>query len=136
MVVDPPGTLIKVSLLCFLAGVGFAILAALIVFFGSTRLEPRVHPSRIWADWRLHRMVWALGVIFPLLGLYFVTEYLCRGIGLRDLWWWVAQPGDILVIGRLGAASGYLLVVAVLVFRSLRARRTAAAPRERRRGKR
>ncbi len=130
MVVDPPGTLIKVSLLCFLAGIGFAILAALVIYLGSTRLEPRVHPSRIWPDWRLHRMLWALAVVLPLVGLYLTTEHLCRTIGLRDLYWWVAQPQDLYWIGRTGAASGYLLVLAVLVFRS---RRTAAPPPSRKR---
>lgn len=129
MVVDPPGTLIKVSLLCFLTGVGFALLAALVIFLGSTRIEPRVHPSRVWADWRLHRMVWALGVVLPLVGLYLVAERICRSVGLRDLYWWVAQPQDILLIGRTGAASGYLLVVAILVFLSRRRARTGPSQR-------
>lgn len=136
MVVDPPGTLIKVSLLCFLAGVGFALLAALVIFFGSTRIEPRVHPSRIWADWRLHRMLWAVGVVLPLIGLYLTTEYICRNVGLRDLYWWVAQPRDILLIGRTGAASGYLLVVAIAVFLSRRRARSAPSRVPRTREKR
>lgn len=120
MVVDPLGTLLKTSLLSFLAGAGWALLGALLIYLGSIKLEPRVHPSRVWSDWRLHRMLWAVGVVVPVLGAYLTAEYLVRSIGLRDLYWWVAQRTDIVLIGRLGAASGYLLVACILVWMSRR----------------
>ncbi len=130
MVVDPPGTLLKVSLLCLLAGMGWAILGAMIVYVGSTRIEPRVHPSRIWADWQLHRMLWALAVVGPALGTFFSADAICKNIGMKDLYWWVSRPGDLYLICRLGAATGLLLTFFLLTYFSLRrAQRKPAAAR-------
>jgi hypothetical protein len=120
MVVDPLRTLVKLSLLCFLAGMGWAIFGALVIYWGSTRTEPRLKPHRIWAEWRRHRVLWALGVVIPVVGTYLSSDHLLRTIGLRDLYWWIAGRRDIVLIGKLGAASGYLLVTCLVTWLSWR----------------
>jgi hypothetical protein len=118
MVVDPLRTLVKLSLLCFLAGMGWAIFGALVIYWGSTRTAPRLKPHRIWAEWRQHRVLWAVGVLIPIVGTYLSSDHLLRTIGLRDLYWWIAGRTDIVLIGKLGAASGYLLVTCLVTWLS------------------
>jgi hypothetical protein len=114
MVVNPDGTLIRATMLCLLAGIGWAVLSAMIVYLGSTRIEPRVHVTRIWADWRLHRMVWGLAVVVPLCCVFLTAEWIFREVGLRDLYW-LGRRADLALMCRLAALTGFLLVALFLV---------------------
>jgi hypothetical protein len=126
MIVQPDGTLIRATLLCLLAGVGWGMLATLIVYVGSTRIEPRVHPSRIWADWRLHRMIWALGVIIPTCAVMLSSDWLFREVGMKDLYW-VGRRADLLLMCRLAGVTGYLLMLLIVVVVPLLKRRRSEA---------
>jgi hypothetical protein len=122
MNLDPPGTLLRCGLACLLGGVGWSLVAALIVFVGSVRIPPRVAPSRIWPEWHRHRMVWAVALVVGAVGAVLTAEWLFKQIGLRDLYW-LGRWRELLLISRLGGASGYLLGLLLLVVAAIRAQR-------------
>jgi len=122
MHLDPPGTLLRCGLFALLAGGAWALFAALVVFVGSVRIPPQVAPGRIWRDWRLHRHVWAVALIATAAGLLPTADAVARAVGLRDLYW-AGRGGELLVLARFGAATGYLLVLLGFVLAAIRARR-------------
>ena len=122
IVVDPPGTLLRVTGLCLASGLGLAALAALLIYLGSTRIPPVIAPGRVWAEWRRRRVLWAFSLLSTGAATAFAADRLTREIGLRDLYW-LGRPDDLSLMCRLAAACGYLLMLLLLVVYALLRRR-------------
>ena len=131
IVVDPPGTLLRVTGLCLLSGLCLEALAALLIYLGSTRIPPAIARGRVWAEWRRRRVLWAFSLLSTAAATAFAADWLTREIGLRDLYW-LGRPEDLALMCRLAAACGYLLMLLLLVvyalFRRRRHERAGGAP--------
>jgi lysylphosphatidylglycerol synthetase-like protein (DUF2156 family) len=128
MIVDPSGTLWKVSVLAVLAGILWAALAVAGIYSGSTRLSPRIPRDRIWADWRQRRVVWGLSLLLTMLGAWLTGGFVAQRVGFRDLYW-LTRDADIMLISRLGSLCGYLfLLLLVTVGALLRRRKRRVLP--------
>jgi hypothetical protein len=124
-IVDYPGVLIQVAGLCFLAGMGWALLAAGIIYLGSTLLSPRIPRGRIWQDWRSRRMVWGVSIILTAPAAALSAEQISRPLVSPTLHW-LFKRQDLLLIGITGSLCGYLFVLLVFVTAALLARRRAS----------
>ncbi len=109
---DPDAPLLQTSVLCFAAGVGWALLAVLAIWLGSTRLSPRVPQGQVWALWRRRRTLWFLAILMGGIAAWLTADQVIQRIALRELFW-ISRPGIVLSAGRLGAGTGYLLVLGI-----------------------
>jgi len=74
-------------------------------------------------------MIWAAGVVLPAVGAVLTGEWIARAVGFRNLYWFV-RGADIVVIGRMGGLSGYVLGVFLVVLWGLVTRnRRGGSPR-------
>lgn len=132
---NPTGTLIRAALLSLGDGVLWALLAAWLIYVGSALTPPRLRVGEIWARWREKRRWWIGGLLLTALACGATEEWLLRSVGLKDLYW-LTRSGDMMLICRTGAASGYLLVLALftlgaLILRQAGTRRKAGGPARR-----
>ena len=122
IVVDPDRTLNLVSSLAFSAGVGWAVLAVIGIYLGSTRISPRLSRAMIWPEWRRKRMIWAGCLILTSLAALLSGEWIGRHFGLRDLFW-IVKSDRMMAISRLGSMSGYVFFLGIVVVGSYLSRR-------------
>ena len=130
MLLDPPGTLWKVALFSVGAGAACGALAVLVLFLGSALLKPSIPPARVWAEWRLRRVLWGLTLILTASASILSADAICRRVAFRDLYW-LNKAGEITQIAWLGGACGYLLVMLLFVVAGLLIRgrqKTQASP--------
>ncbi|MFN3651854.1 MAG: hypothetical protein ACK47B_19955 [Armatimonadota bacterium] len=124
---DPTGTLLRIAAYSVAAGVLAALLAALLIHLGSTRLPPRLPASRVWADWRQKRMVWGLSLVLTLAAALAAADFLLRRIGLTDLYWY-DRAGTLQTVAYCGALFGYLLIAFLAVLSAAWRRRRRTRP--------
>lgn len=123
-------------MLSLLSGMLWALVAAGLIYLGSTLLTPRIPRGRIWADWRRRRVVWALSLLGGFASSYYTAEAICRRWGFVDLYW-LGQKRTLLLIALTGGPTGYLLMLGAITVGSLWAQRkakTATRPNSRRAG--
>jgi hypothetical protein len=117
-------TLLRVAALSLLAGLGWALLSAMLIYGGATRARPRVAPGRVWAEWRRRPFLWAGSLALGAAGTAWTAHSLCRELARRDLYW-IGRADELYRIGWLGGLSGYLLGLLLLTVIGLAARRGA-----------
>lgn len=104
---------------------GWAILAVWLIYAGSTLLPPRLRRGEIWPGWRRKGWLWIGALALTILGGAWTTDWLLRNIAWKDLYW-LARAKDMALICRSGAASGYLLVLALFTSGALLRKRSQA----------
>ena len=127
---DPTGTITRVIVASALNGIAWAVVAALLVYAGSTWLPPRIARGRVWAEWRRKRMIWGVSLMLTTIAAVLLSELVASRIGMVDLYWMVRQPA-LLWIARLAGTCGYLLLMFLMVTAAVIARKrrgSAAAP--------
>jgi hypothetical protein len=127
---DPTGTITRVIVGAGLNGIAWAVVAALLIYAGSTWLPPRIARGRVWAEWRRKRMIWGASVMLTAIAAVLLSELVAARIGMVDLYWMARQPA-LFWIARLAGTCGYLLLMFLMVTTALinrKRQRSAAAP--------
>lgn len=121
---DPLPSFVKAVSLSAAAGVGFALVAAALIFIGSRCLPPRIARGQVWIEWRRRRMVWVLALAGGASASVAAGDAICRAVALKQLYWLI-RADEVIWTCRLGAACGYLIVLLLFTGLALAARMRA-----------
>jgi hypothetical protein len=110
MLLDPAGTLIRAALLSVALGAVWALLSAGGIYLGARRLPPPIPRGDIWREWRRRRVLWAFCLLVGAAGAFLSTELVIHQFALRDLYW-MGRALEVMLICRLGAATGFAAVL-------------------------
>lgn len=92
----------------------WAVFAVILIYLGSTRLEPRIPPGQIWVRWRERRILWGASLILTFSAALLTADAIWRKVAYPDLFW-QSRVGEITMIAMTGAAAAYLLVLLFFV---------------------
>lgn len=114
--------LLRVAGFSLAIGVAAAFLVALLLFLGTALVPPHVPRGEVWAQWRKHAWLWFLLLPLGAGGALFAADLGARNQGTQTLVW-VSRLLELRRIAWLGAGSGYLLILFLMVVVGLLARR-------------
>ena len=114
--------LLRVAGLSVMIGIAAALLVAILVYLGASLLPPRAPRGQVWAEWRRHAWLWLLAPLLGAAGALLAADSGARTLSAQSLIW-VSRLPELRRIAWLGAGTGYLFGLFLLVLIALLSRR-------------